>query len=428
MPGGTDRARARRGYGEGSVYRDGDYWVMTVELGRDAAGKRVRRKVKARTKAEVMRRTKALQEEVWAGVVPGGGALPLASFIDTWLDTVVASRVGTERTVDDYRGVMKRVQAGLGHFAVAKLQPEHVDRFLRSQADAGYSKSYVGRMRMLLADCLTHAERRGMVVRNAASLSVMPKCKPAGPRRAMTADEVRAFVAAAKGERLEPLVICGLVLGLRPGELTGLRWCDVEFEGREPVLSVTGSLKRRTDSKLYRGPVKRSTAGERTVALPPVAVRALHDQRRRQAEERLAAGPLWQEGYMVLGRSGGLERSDAGQLVFTTEIGTALDPADLRRTFLRVARRARIGDGERVFPYLMRHTAVSHLLDGGASIEEIADLTGDDPVTLYRHYRHRIRPVASVAVRLQGPLGLNGSQDGSPDPSGPGEVVGPHAS
>jgi hypothetical protein len=30
----------------------------------------------------------------------------------------------------------------------------------------------------------------------------------------------------------------------------------------------------------------------------------------------------------------------------------------------------------------MRHTAVSHLLDGGASIEEITDLTGDDPVTL----------------------------------------------
>lgn len=61
---------------------------------------------------------------------------------------------------------------------------------------------------------------------------------------------------------------------------------------------------------------------------------------------------------------------------------------------------------------------VSHLLDGGASIEEIADLTGDDPVTLYRHYRHRVPPVASVAARLEGSLGLNGSQDGSPDTLG----------
>lgn len=180
----------------------------------------------------------------------------------------MASRVGTERTVENYRGVMKRVQAGLGHVTLAKLRPEHVDRFLRSQADAGYSKSYVGRMRILLADCLAHAERRGLVVRNAAALSVMPKCKPTLPRRSMTVDEVHAFVTAARGGR---------------------------------------------------------------------------DQRKRQAEERLAAGPLWQEGYLVIGRSGDLERSNAGQLVFASEIGTALDPSHLRRTFERVAGRAGIG-------------------------------------------------------------------------------------
>jgi hypothetical protein len=57
----------------------------------------------------------------------------------------------------------------------------------------------------------------------------------------------------------------------------------------------------------------------------------------------------------------------------------------------------------------MRHTAVSHLLDGGASIEEIADLTGDDLVTLYRHYRHRVRPVASIAARPEGFGVMSGS-------------------
>jgi integrase len=49
-------------------------------------------------------------------------------------------------------------------------------------------------------------------------------------------------------------------------------------------------------------------------------------------------------------------------------------------------------------PYLLRHSAVSLLLDAGAPIEEVADLLGDDPQTLYRHYRHRIRPVVTVAA------------------------------
>jgi hypothetical protein len=35
--------------------------------------------------------------------------------------------------------------------------------------------------------------------------------------------------------------------------------------------------------------------------------------------------------------------------------------------------------------------------------KELADLTGDDPVTLYRRYRHRFRPIASIAARLAGP-------------------------
>jgi hypothetical protein len=50
---------------------------------------------------------------------------------------------------------------------------------------------------------------------------------------------------------------------------------------------------------------------------------------------------------------------------------------------------------------LLRHTTVSLLLDDGASIEEVADLLGDDPRTLYRYYRHKVRPVANVGLRME---------------------------
>ncbi len=69
------------------------------------------------------------------------------------------------------------------------------------------------------------------------------------------------------------------------------------------------------------------------------------------------------------------------------------------RTFARIAKRAGVDDAS--FPYLLRHSAVSLLLDGGASIEEVADLLGDDPRTLYRHYRHKVRPIAEAATRME---------------------------
>jgi integrase len=225
-------------------------------------------------------------------------------------------------------------------------------------------------------------------MRNAAQLSVMPKCKLKPERQSFALDQVTALLDAARGERLEGLILSGLVLGLRPGELAGLLRTDLDLDGDPATLSVTGSMKHGPDGSLYRGTVKRSTAGERTLAMPPILVAALVDHRRRQAVERLTPGPLWSD----------------EELLFCTVVGGPLDPANLRRTFRRVATRA--GYAEGVFPYLMRHTVVSLLLDGGATIEEMADLTGDNPVTLYRHDRHRVRPVASVVVeRLPGVLG-----------------------
>jgi integrase len=324
-----------------------------------------------------MRKAKALEEHLAGGVVPDN-TLTLERFLNGWLDTVVAARVGAERTVDDYRGALKHVIKGLGPVPVIKLTPEAVDQLLKAKADAGLSRSYVGRMRQLLSDALSHAQHRGLVVRNVAALSVMPKCEPSKVRESFTTGDVRKLLKAAEGHRLEALFRTGLALGLRPGELTGLLWVDLELDATPPTLAITGSMKRAPDGRLFRGPVKRSTGGERVLALPVSVVVALREHRRRQAAERLALGEIW---------------TDAG-LIFCSDVGTPIDPSNLRHVFTRIAKKASLAG----FPYLMRHSAVSLLLDGGASIDEVADLTGDDPVTLYRHYRHRVRPVATVAA------------------------------
>jgi site-specific recombinase XerD len=81
--------------------------------------------------------------------------------------------------------------------------------------------------------------------------------------------------------------------------------------------------------------------------------------------------------------------------VFCSEVGTPLDPSSVRKVFARVAARAGI---EGAVPYSLRHTAASLLIDQGVGIEVVADLLGDDPRTLYRHYRHRVRPVVEAAA------------------------------
>jgi integrase len=371
---------AGRLHGEGSIYREGDYWVASVEAGRDpVTGRRVRRKLKARTKRELVARMAEVRQQLETGSGGRATSVTVGEFLHRWLDDVVAPRVESANTVHNYRSVVTaHIVPSLGSVRLTKLTPEMVDQFLASRARAGLSRSYVGRMRAVLTSALRHAERRSLVSRNAAALAVMPRCEPTASRRSLTVDEARALIGAAAGERLGALVVCGLALGLRPGELTGLLWTDLQLEAERPQLSVSGSMKRRPDSSLYRGPVKRSKAGERTVALPAVVVIALLAHRSRQDKER-SDGGYW----------------DDHGLVFCSEVGTPLDPSNVRKVFARVAARAGI---EGVVPYSLRHTAASLLIDQGVGIEVVADLLGDDPRTLYRHYRHRVRPVVEAAA------------------------------
>jgi len=374
----------RRASGEGSVYKSPDgRWRGSVDLGW-TDGKRHRNYVSGKTQQDALRKLRAAQRSAEVGVV-ADGRLTVGRWLDQWLATVVDGRAGTDNTRAHYRQIVKvHLVPALGRVRLDRLTAGQVDDFLTAKAAEGLSRTYIARMRTTLADALRHAERRGLVARNAAELAVMPRTTSQSADRTVTAADARALLRAARGERLEALLVVGLTTGLRPGELTGLLWEDLDLDAA--TLRVSGAMKRGPDGKVTRGGVKRSTGGRRTLSLPPMAVTALREHRRRQAAERLAAGSMW---------------VDHG-LVFSSEVGTPLDPSNVRRTFRRVAERA--GVAVRV-PYAMRHAAVSLLVDAGQSIEEVADLLGDDPRTLYRHYRHRVQPVATAALAMEQILG-----------------------
>lgn len=381
----------RRGNGEGAIYKSPDgRWRAVVDLGW-RNGKRDRKYVSGRTRSEAAAKLRELQRQIDGGVVPEG-RLTVEVWLRHWL-TVIRGNV-VDSTISQYTTTVEtHLIPALGRVPLDRLLPEHVDRLLAEKADKGLSRSYVSRMRTILSAALKEAEKRGKVSRNVALLSTMPRTQAPTPRRSLTSEEVSQLLDAAKGHRLEALIVVGLVTGLRPGELTGLRWSDVTLRDYPPTLTVSGSLKRvvSPEQKGYRlelGAVKRSANGRRTIELPALALEALKAHKARQATEELSAGELWE-------KTG---------LVFCAEFGTPLDPSNLRRRFGEVAKKAAL-PRDVSFVYMFRHSVVSHLLAGGESIEDVADLVGDDPRTLYKHYRHQIRPVSRAALRMEAALG-----------------------
>jgi integrase len=204
-------------------------------------------------------------------------------------------------------------------------------------------------------------------------------------------------VAAASGDRLEALWLTALHLGLRPGELRGLVWRDIDLEATPTVLHLREAMQQ--DGTL--GALK-SGARRRSLALPTSVAEALLRHLDRQVAERATAGDRWVGSFDHL-----------GGLVWATGRGTAINGSNLRRSFAQLRERA--GVEGRWSPYACRHTAVSLLSDAGLSAERIADVMGHrDTRMIFRTYRHVLTDVIhTTATALDGVFGTNGSENGS---------------
>src|SRR5262245_31730101 len=132
---------------------------------------------------------------------------------------------------------------------------------------------------------------------------------------------------------------------------------------------------QRVDSALRLMPTK-TEGSERTIPLSSIAVGALTDHRDRQSAERASASARWRE---------------CGH-VFTSTIGTPLEPDNLRRSWDPIRRNL----GLAVRFHDLRHTCVSLLLDLGVPPHVVREIAGHADIgvtmTIYAH--------ASLAERV----------------------------
>jgi integrase len=216
---------------------------------------------------------------------------------------------------------------------------------------------------------------------NVAALDDCPRGSDPKRDDSLGVDEVRALLGAANGHRLEALVNLAVMVGLRRGELLGLRWEDVDLDAG--TVSVRATLKRLPGTGLLLDRPKTERAC-RTVALPEVCAKALREHRRRQLEERLAAGSRWQ---------------DSGH-VFTTPFGGPIDPDTLvKRDYHEITTAAGLG---RLCFHALRHTAATLMLGEGVALEVISRTLGHAGYAItadvYAHVGPKVQRQAAEAI------------------------------
>ncbi|HMH76874.1 MAG TPA: tyrosine-type recombinase/integrase [Candidatus Udaeobacter sp.] len=274
--------------------------------------------------------------------------LTVSAYLDVWAKS--AGRDREKATVRNIADALRPVRERLGDKLIQKLTKVQVEQLVDWMESAGRKRGgkvgtglgprsvqlTLSRLRQALDD----AVEEGIVVRNvAAKVRGASKAKP--KVEPWTTAEVKAFLSGIRGERLQAVMLLSL-MGLRPEEVCGIRWSDVDLDAK--------SLRIANVRTLVAGEVvekePKSEAGKRPLPLPAAAVTGLKTFKALQATEKLAAG----EAYTVTG------------YVLVDELGEPVKTDWLRRRFYKLVEKTGV---RKVKLYDARHACLTYLATNG---------------------------------------------------------------
>lgn len=346
-------AKRRRANGEGTVGRTADgRWYATRQITLpDGRTRRVKREGKTRALAvgRLQEAVTKLLSGVTAGKVP-----TLAAQVEHWYaDTFCAgaprpSSKRARRSLIDHQ-----IAPYIGSVRIDQLRGPQIRAWLADLVRDGYAARTIGEARAIVRMALDQAVDDALISHNPITRKLRGPRAPGSPGVALTVEQARALLAAARGARLEAAIRLALGLGLRRGEVCGLRWQDVDLDAGR--LTVAGQLTYDPATGLEWAAPKTEGA-RRVLRLPAALAGVLRWHQTRQQGERAAAGwPL-------------------SPYVFTNvTTGGPLRPTSLYRAFKEVAVAAGL---EELRFHDLRHSAASFLLAEGVPVKSVAAILG----------------------------------------------------
>ena len=309
----------------------------------------------------------------------------------------------------------------LGPHRIDRIGVEHIEALRQNRLAAGLSPQTVNKVLTTLAAIFKYAMRRELTHRNPAA--VVERCRTnaaevtelasdaeprdrseVDPRDVLSPDEVARLVAYAEPGFYQAFLLTVVLTGARVGELTALRWEDIDF--------TAGTIA-----------IRRSVSWAKPRGAEGRAKPRFYEPKTRHSRRTIPMAP---ELASTLKRWKLASPKNSMNLVFASGEGKPKHRSTITHEGLRPAlRRAKL---QQVNLHSLRHSFASALIMNGHPVTEIAALLGhSNPGVTLKVYSHWFRDmktdaVASLARMICGPMtrGLvvqSGSTDRSEEDS-----------
>lgn len=310
-----------------------------------------------RAKAEEFK-DKLLEEWKAVTALPNFEVIPFSDFLSFWLEETKATR--RESTNKDYaftvNGVLIPYFSSLG-VKLSELKAYHIQEFYSFQMqDKGVKNNTIHHYHAYIHKCLDYAVKMEYIISNPADKVTLPRKEKHHAKYIESPADIKFLLEQVKGKTIEPVFVLAIYLGLRRGEIAGLKWKYINFE--QGTLSIRGTLSPRGE---YIPETKNETSA-RSFPLSSELIEYLLEIKEKQEGNKKRRGAKY--------------NTEWTDFVCVRADGSIMTPDFMTNEVRKICKK----HGFDIKLHELRHTNISLLINSGKDLKSVAEWAGHSSI------------------------------------------------
>ena len=237
---------------QGNPYLRGNTWTFIYYVKDEFGHRKQVRKGGYATKEEAEKDLKIYKAKVELNQIFVGSEITLDKYLIGWFSE--HKKKLQPNTVNGYNGIIqKHIIPEIGDVQLKKLSPTLIQNFYKTLMDKkSLSAKTVKYVHNVLKIGLNAAVDDNLIENNPC-LKVKPPKVPKYKSKILTKEQMKILLSYAKGSKYESEITIAVMLGLRRGEVLGLKFGDVDFDRHtisieRQVSTVRDDTKKRNET------------------------------------------------------------------------------------------------------------------------------------------------------------------------------------